>query len=65
MTDPRARRAAMYVCAAARDTADAALLLDALGLVEAGSLAWPERGALGVNGMQMLRVGGDGKGYRV
>ena len=39
MNDPRA--AALYVCARADTVDDAAMLLDALGLVVDGALTWP------------------------
>ena len=39
MNDPRA--AALYVCSKAHTVDDAAMLLDALGLVADGSLTWP------------------------
>lgn len=37
--DPRA--AALYVCSKAHTVDDAAMLLDALGLVADGALTWP------------------------
>ena len=39
MNDPRA--AALYVCSKAHTVDDAAMLLDALGLVADGALTWP------------------------
>lgn len=39
MTDPRA--AALYVCSKAHTVDDAAMLLDALGLIADGALTWP------------------------
>jgi hypothetical protein len=38
---PDLRAAALYVCGHAHTVNDAALLLDALGLVDGGALTWP------------------------
>ena len=50
----RARTAALYVCAHARDTDDARLLLAALGLVVDGALAWPDPGMLDVRNIRNI-----------
>jgi len=48
------RAAALFVCAHARDTDDARLLLDALGLVVDGALAWPDPGMLEVRSIRNI-----------
>ena len=47
-----ARAAALYVCAHARDTDDARLLLTALGLLVDGRLSWPNPGVLQVRNIR-------------
>ncbi len=49
-----ARAAALWVCAHARDTDDARLLLAALGLVVDGALAWPTPGVLEVRNIRNI-----------
>ena len=49
-----ARHAALRVCGHAHTTDDAALLLDALGLVVDGALAWPEPGMLDVRNIRNI-----------
>ena len=46
MNDPRA--AALYVCSKAHTVDDAAMLLDALGLIADGALTWPTVPAAGL-----------------
>ena len=50
----RARTAALCVCAHATDIDDARLLLDALGLVVDGALAWPDPGMLDVRNIRNI-----------
>ncbi len=50
--DPRA--AALYVCSKAHTVDDAAMLLDALGLIADGALAWPDPGALEVRNIRNI-----------
>lgn len=58
MTDPRARAAAVYVCAHALDATDARLLLDALGLLADGTLTMPNPGALPVRTIRNVAASG-------
>lgn len=48
------RHAALAVCAHAHTTDDAAMLLDALGLVVDGALAWPDPGMLDVRNIRNI-----------
>ena len=48
------RTAALYVCGAATDVDDARLMLDALGLVVDGALAWPDPGMLDVRNIRNI-----------
>ncbi len=48
------RAAALWVCAHARDTDDARLLLAALGLVVDGRLSWPHPGVLEVRNIRNI-----------
>ena len=48
------RAAALYVCAHAHDTADARMLLAALGLVVDGRLSWPTPGVLEVRNIRNI-----------
>ena len=58
----RARTAALFVCAHARDTDDAALLLAALGLVVDGALAWPEPGMVDIVDIKAIHQVGARRG---
>ena len=58
----RARTAALYVCGHAHTTDDAALMLDALGLVVDGALTWPEPGMVDIVDIKAIHQVGARRG---